>query len=338
MKKKNAIQGKRILFLAPKFFGYENKIKVKMEEMGAIVDFYNERSITKAFDRALLKITPKIFNKRTESYYRAILNDNKDKNYDYIFIVKCEMLTGDILKGLHAFYPKAVFCLYLWDSVKNIKGITEKFQYFDRILSFDSRDVQEFDVMSFRPLFYIDDFKKELSTDKKYKYDISFCGTIHSDRYAIINEVIDICKKKGLRYFTFCYLQSRFIFNLYKFLKREFKNVSESDFSFEKLSGKEISDIVDESRVILDIQHPKQSGLTMRTIEMIGMNKKLITTNADVKRYDFYNSNNILVIDRDRVKIPDGFLINEYQDIDKGIYKKYSLETWINDILFAIKC
>lgn len=81
-----SIRGKRILFLAPAFFGYELKIKHKMEDMGAIVDFYDVRSVTSAIERALLKISPNIFVRKTNKYYGEILKKNHEKDYDYIFI------------------------------------------------------------------------------------------------------------------------------------------------------------------------------------------------------------------------------------------------------------
>ncbi|NMM65096.1 capsular biosynthesis protein CpsH [Clostridium sp. P21] len=333
----HSIKGKRILFLAPSFFGYENKIKDKMEQLGAIVDFYDERSVTKAFDRALLKIVPSVFNKKTFGYYNEILKECKNNKYDYIFVIKCDMLTEEILEKFHVVFPNAIFCLYLYDSVKNIKGVNKKFKYFDRILSFDRQDTLKYPEMKFRSLFYIDDFKKELRTDNKYKYDISFCGTIHSDRFGIIREVTKICKKRKLSFYSFCYLQSKFIYYFYKVVKHEFQYAKKTNFSFVKASSREISDVVDESRVILDIQHPKQTGLTMRTIEMIGMNKKLITTNAEIKEYNFYNPNNILVIDRKNINIPEGFLSTKYVPIDTSIYDKYSITAWIEDILYAIE-
>ena len=48
-----------------------------------------------------------------------------------------------------------------------------------------------------------------------------------------------------------------------------------------------INDIVSlykESEVILDINHPGQNGLTMRTFEALGAGKKLITTNTEIKK------------------------------------------------------
>ena len=60
------IGGKKILFLSPAFFKYENMIADKMREMGAKVDMYDERSVTSAMARALLKISPAIFKKRSK--------------------------------------------------------------------------------------------------------------------------------------------------------------------------------------------------------------------------------------------------------------------------------
>jgi hypothetical protein len=56
-----SIEGKSILFLAPSFFGYELKIKTKMEEMGAIVDYYDERSVSTSIQ--------KIFTQNTSLYF-----------------------------------------------------------------------------------------------------------------------------------------------------------------------------------------------------------------------------------------------------------------------------
>lgn len=71
----------------------------------------------------------------------------------------------------------------------------------------------------------------------------------------------------------------------------------------------------------------------MRTIEMIGLKKKLITTNKDIVNYDFYNENNILVVDRNNFKLDTDFINKPYQELDERIYKKYSLESWIKTLL-----
>lgn len=328
-----SLEGKRVLFISPAFFGYEVKIAEKMTELGANVDYYNERSVTVAYERALLKINPNVFYNKTLRYYNQIIMETSNADYDYVFIIKCEMMPIKIIKKMKRLFPNAVFCLYLYDSLKNIKGVVDKLEYFDRVLSFDSEDVKNDSSIIFRPLFYIDDYKQKHIRNKQYKYDISFIGTIHSDRYKIIKTIKDLAEKNNYTYYFYCYLQSHFIHSYYRLTKKEFVNTKKDDFEFDKIQSSLIAEIIVNSNVVLDIQHPKQTGLTMRTIEMLGMNKKLITTNQNIKKYDFYNSNNIAVIDRNYVEIPKGFLNKQYEKINENIYNRYSLEHWVLEVL-----
>lgn len=328
----DSIEGKKILFFAPAFFGYEDKISKKMRELGAVVDMYDVRSVTTAKDRALLKISPKIFEKKSQEYYDNIIDQNLGKDYDYILIVKCDMTPDSILIRLKKEFPNAKLCLYLWDSIKNIPGIKGKFKYFDTLHSFDIDDCNKNRILKFRPLFYLDEFCKPY-IEREYKYDISFTGTIHSDRFSVINQIKNTINENKMSSYWFCYLQSKFIYYFYKSTKKDFFKTNITDFDFQKKSSDEIAKIVDESKIVLDIQHPKQTGLTMRTIEMIGMNKKLITTNASVKNYDFYNPNNICIVDRKNVQIDPTFLNTTYAPLEKSLYKKYSLQSWIFEVL-----
>lgn len=327
------IEGKKILFIAPDFFGYEQKIADKMIELGAKVDTFDERSVRSSYERALLKVNPRIFNNKTLNYYNQIIKKVSNKSYDYIFVIKCEMMPIEIIKKMRMLFEKATFCLYLYDSLENIKGITTKLKYFDRVLTFDIKDTRENPKMIFRPLFFIDDYKKTAYQEKDYKYDVSFIGTIHSDRYQVIKAVKERANKNQYKTYFYCYLQSKFMFYFYKMTKREFSSVKQSDFQFNKIHSTDVAKIINQSNVVLDVQHPKQTGLTMRTIEMIGMKKKLITTNQSIKEYDFFNPENIAVIDREEMQIPEGFLEKPYQKIPENIYYKYSLENWIIEVL-----
>ncbi len=327
------LTGKRILFIAPAFFGYEQKITEKMIELGAIVDFFDERSIKNSYEKALLKISPHIFYKKTINYYTQIIENISSANYDYIFVIKCEMMPVQIIKKLKDIYRDAVFCLYLYDSLENIRGIKSKLDYFDRVLSFDIEDTKNDSRIIFRPLFFIDDYKKDYIQQEEYKIDVSFIGTVHSDRYRVIKAIKQISENNKYSNYFYCYLQNKFIYYFYKTTKSEFIDSKKDDFQFIKIQSSEIADIIEKTRVVLDVQHPKQTGLTMRTIEMIGMNKKLITTNQSITQYDFFNPENIAVIDRNKVEIPEGFLKKPYQKVSEEIYNRYSLDNWIIDVL-----
>lgn len=324
---------KNILFFSQYFFGYENKIRDKFIELGASVDMFDEMSIKKPFERALLKVSSNIFTSKTNSYYHTILNQLGRKSYDYILFIDCEMPTNQVLDECKRLFPEAKMCLHLWDSIENLRGVPDKFHYFDIVTSFDPDDCDKYKLV-FRPLFFCDEYRVQ-NTKHGYKYDMSFIGTIHSDRFKILRKIKSNLPKRKM--FIYPYLQSKFIYYFYLATKSEFRGTELSNFRFKKISATSIAEAVEKSKTIIDIQHPKQTGLTMRTLEMVGMNKKLITTNQDICRYDFYHPNNICVIDRDNPKINAEFFNTPYEQIPDVIYEKYSITSWILDVLGITK-
>ena len=324
------LKNKKVLLFSPSFFSYEIHIKNAMERNGAQVYYYDERSVTSPFSRAILKIFPWVFNWKTKKYYSKIINKIRDVDIDYILIIRCDMVTTGVIAMLRAAFPKAKLCLHLWDSLKNVKGIRKKIGSFDYVSSFDPDDCKSDKRLHFRPLFYIDSF---LENTEQEKYDLCFCGTVHSDRYYVIKTIFNLAKQNGLKTIHFLYLQSPFIYCFYKLFGKGFKTAKKRDFNFAKKTIEEISRIERESKVVLDIQHPKQTGLTIRTLEMIGAGKKIITTNKDIVRYDFYSPNNILVIERNNPKLNLDFFSSKFVPIPKKIVDKYSIEVWVNDVL-----
>lgn len=326
------LNGKRILLFAVYTFNYQNIICDKLKELGAEVFLYDERSVSSAYEKALLKINPYIFKNKTKRYYSEILKKHEGEQFDYILFIKCDMPDQSVLREIKIAFPDAKLCLHVWDSIENIPHILEKVDLFDHCTSFDRKDSEDYSTFKFRPLFFADEFRKTHEVDQ-YKYDVSFCGTIHSDRYRILKSISKQCESNNMKYFGFHYLQSKFVYYIYKIFKREYRNNRISDFDFVKKTSIEVSQIIEASRCVIDIHHPRQTGLTMRTIEMLGMKKKLITTNLDIENYDFYNTNNICIIDRKNPVLEESFFNKPYIDINKEILEKYSLKSWIYDVL-----
>lgn len=350
--KKSAIAGKKILFFASAFFGYETKIADKMRELGASVDAFDVRSVQRASERALLKLNPRLFDRKTETYYGDIYLHVRRTRYDYVLFVKCDMPTERVLRLYRKRFRQAKFCLHMWDSVGNIPNVKKKFSYFDFISSFDPADCRRYSGFYFRPLYYCDEYRKKAwtgsgigagsETGRKenqknnsggYDHDLCFIGTVHSDRWKILKELKRQADECGLRVFYYPYLQSRFIYWFYKLTKPEFRDADIGEFRFERISGKETAQIVDRSRAVIDIQHPGQTGLTIRTIEMTGMNKKMLTTNADIRNYDFYDPQNIKVISRGAPRLDPEWMVSPGQPLEDHIYRHYSLESWIYGVL-----
>ena len=59
------------------------------------------------------------------------------------------------------------------------------------------------------------------------------------------------------------------------------------------------------------------------------LKKKMITTNKNVVKYDFYNENNILIMGIDKPEKIKDFLRNDYFDIKKDIIDTYEFECWL---------
>lgn len=90
---------------------------------------------------------------------------------------------------------------------------------------------------------------------------------------------------------------------------------------------------VSQSEVILDFANDIHYGISMRTFEAIGYRKKLITNNPLVKKYDFYNPNNIFVIEDDNIDGLELFISTPYIDLPKEIIVKYSFTNWLKYVL-----
>ena len=70
----------------------------------------------------------------------------------------------------------------------------------------------------------------------------------------------------------------------------------------------------------------------MRTLECIGLNKRLITTNQSVINHEFYSTDSVHIIDRQSPTISKHFLKNKFLGYSKEIRYKYSLDGWIHEV------
>ncbi|MBW7844047.1 MAG: hypothetical protein H3C45_00045 [Bacteroidia bacterium] len=329
----NTLSNKKVLFFAPKFFGYELAIKAKLEEMGADVTYFDERPKNTFWTKVFIRINRNIISSQIKKYYNQVLNQTAAKQFDYVFVVNLEAMTPKVIEKLRKQQPNARFILYMWDSIRNKKPAQIAFPLFDWCYSFDRDDANNLTNVVFRPLFFIDTFDTYKWKDKpNVKYDLCFIGTVHSDRYNLISDVKKQLLDSSKSFYFYMYFHNRVLFLYKKFRDVKFLKAPYSEFNFNSISAIEIMNKIKHSFAVFDVQHPYQTGLTMRTIEMIGAERKLITTNKAIAQYDFYNPNNILIIDRNKPILKNEFWDTPYQPIDEEQRKYYSIEGWIKTI------
>lgn len=332
MRLKDKIDNKKILFFSVQTFNLEKEIKKKLEELGAKVDYFDERPSNNNFAKGIIRIKRNFYQKKIDNYYTRILLETKNENYNYLFVNRGEVVPEFFLQNFKKDHPECECIFYTWDSFTNHSHPTQILKYFHKKFTFDPGDAVKYGL-NFRPLFFLDSYKSlDSNNDAKCKYDLLFLGTAHSDRYTISNKVKEWCDINNLKSYCYYFIHGRFVYFYKKIFDKSFQLFDYKKLSFKSLTTNEILELYKNSNVILDINHPGQNGLTMRTFETIGSGKKMITTNSEVKKYPFYNSNNIYVIDRNDVVLDKDFFELPYSPIEKELYYKSSIEGWLKCI------
>ena len=191
-------------------------------------------------------------------------------------------VSEDFITRLKAGNRGARFILYQWDSIRRVPDVARLLPYFDRVLSFDRRDCLQRPDFVFRPLFYRD-APSEPGHEPPPSYDLSFIGWLHSDRFSRLLDVEAEFRGRGLRMYIYLYT------GIGTYLRHLIRGKHRL-LHFRRLPFVQVAKIMAASKCILDLPHAEQNGLTMRTIEAIGMRRKLVTTNMDIVNYDFFVS------------------------------------------------
>lgn len=95
------------------------------------------------------------------------------------------------------------------------------------------------------------------------------------------------------------------------------------------LSYAEVLKKIYNSSILIDIVQPGQAGLTMRVMEAIMLDKKLITNNKYITSEPWYNKNNIFIIGVDSDEDFSSFIINS-TEMDEKVKVYYDFSTWLD--------
>ena len=311
-----------ILLVGINFGNYEKKICDEMKKQGHDVYYmFDSHPKQNAFRRGLGAAAAHKIN----IYYQKKTVRNHDTGLDLVIVIVGRELTADFLDNLKKKNPNARFVLYLWDDVKRVANFESTHLFYDEIFSFDLKDCQ---IMGFShlPLFYTESPQKDI----KKEYDIYSAMFSHSERENIIIEIAKQAKEQGRKYLFYISLG---FFAYYK-RRKEINRKRDPMICYISTPIPEAENYrnMEKSKAILDVQFAGQNGLTMRTIESLGMRNKLITTNPNIKYYDFYNDNNIYIIDRTCPELNLDFMKTPYKELEKNLYEKYNLKTWVQVI------
>lgn len=324
------MSSKKILFIGIGFYDYEQSIIEELKRLGYKVDYYCETPAETIKYKFYRKYLPqKTHDLRAKWIMHIAEKCNTD--YEIIFVIKCEYLSAEALTVIKSKNIQAKFILYLWDSIARIPDIKSKFHFFHKIFSFDRKDCLLHNDFIFNPLFFRQEYNGEESQNS-FVYDIYHMGWFHSDRLKIIKQIDTYCIKNKLRTLLKVYTGYGG-YLIQQIFGGELRNCKRY-LIFKPISAIENRKNILHSKAVLDIAHGLQSGLTMRTIELVGMSRKIITTNIDIKNYDFYDPNNILIIDRAKPELDMSFFETPFRQIPSAIKQYYSLSSWLKRMIY----
>lgn len=102
------------------------------------------------------------------------------------------------------------------------------------------------------------------------------------------------------------------------------RSYRKSAFTTDSLTVEGVASVYGKSKAVIDSPQSGQRGLTMRTLEVLGSNHKLITTNGDIVNYDFYDPANIFVSIGGSVP-PSSFFEEGYRSLPGNVVDSYSI-------------
>ncbi len=324
------LKNKKILVFSP--YGatkhYGEAIVQELVKREAIVYSYDERpsqnSLMKIVIRLFKKKLPQIFN----YYCNSIIRRHKDEAFDYILICRGEAFTPSSIGLLRSSFPSAKIILFFWD-ILGCADLRDNIPYADKAYSFDPDDVSNNKGLIFRPTFFVPEYT--IINNKTTKInDVVFIGTLHSNRHIIIKNIKTYFNSIGRSLFTYLYVPSILVY--LKDLILKYPYIKFSEVKFNPISVQDTIKLLEKSKAIFDINYTSQKSLSTRAYEAMASGLKYITTNKEVQNYDFYNPNNILIVDIEAPNIPQEFLDSPFQPVPAQILYKYSVSGLVDDL------
>jgi hypothetical protein len=175
--------------------------------------------------------------------------------------------------------------------------------------------------LNYNTQFYLKSLAKDgkeydiLKDGKELKYDILYVGA-DKGRRAWLKEFERSCMQKGL--FAHFIISS----------SNNQKSKANKDHD-KGLSYNEIVKLIIDSRAILDYYADNTAGISLRPLEALFFDKKLITNSVSAQSLDFFSKENVFILGKDCDENLVDFINSPLKPIDEAIIQKYDFQNWL---------
>ncbi|MGL4865413.1 MAG: hypothetical protein ACRC3I_04195 [Cetobacterium sp.] len=287
--------------------------KLKEIRSDKVIINYTYKKVSK-FLRLFRRIHMKMFAYNQDIWYEEWKTIKEIKT----IILFDSILSINIIDFLKKKYPEARIIFWFWNPIKDESIILNLKSKEIEIWSFDLNDCKKYNL-KINTQFYFETYLDSPSL-KFQKEKIYFIGS-DKGRIIKIKKFLEEIKKIG----------KNIDLKIQVLKDNKTKNCVALDVEVLALPipySKIIQDI-EESTILLEICQDNQTGLTLRALEALMFNKKLITNNKNIINYDFYKKENIFIIGEKREL--NHFLEAEYSAISYEIKENYLFKTWLEN-------
>ena len=316
----------KICVISFDFWGYDAHIVETLKEKGIEANHIKIGAVSyENFGERLTNFFSKVFLGKNLKYQKRqkFVIEQLDKlgHQDQILVLNADTFDHSTLEYMKKCANR--FITFLYDNLDRCP-VQDKLHFFDKIYSFDDKDIEKHGferLTNYNYLPFLSQEKQNPSEDALY---ITSYDKKRIKQLDILSQKFD---ELGLK------------FDLYVIGKKSWKNQLMKPFSKNKIvftrkriNHENLPEFYKRTKVILDLMRENQYGLSFRVFEAMALEKKIITDNEKIKNYDFYNPNNILVLNKDFSNITKEFFETPYQSLPEEIYKKYTLEKWVERV------
>lgn len=242
------------------------------------------------------------------------------KKYKTI-IVFAHPLYRKIVKHIRMIAPDSRIIVWYLDPYESCKLEIDKEDRIDQV-SFDYYDCQKYGFKYSNAFYCYEDGETVDEGEAFQNTDVFFIG-LDKGRYKEVSRIKTVLENKGItcdiniakeRWTSISFIE------MLRRINRKYDNL---------MPYSDVIVHIKNSKALLDINQSNQSGVSQRPLEALLYNRKLITNNRFIKKMDFFNSNNIYVIENGSLEGIEEFISLPMVRISDEIKQRYTFEGWI---------
>ena len=202
--------------------------------------------------------------------------------------------------------------LWLWNTASQLNQL-KLVSFFSQVWTFDFDDARKHHFLLNTQFYFLPEYNNDENDEIVY-----FRG-LDKGRYKAVSYIVENLKRLGYSY------------NIK--IKRDISSPVDDIFDLltdETISYESMIADIRKSKAILDINKPGQTGFTLRIMEALYYDKKIITNNRALATASFYDKRMIFIIGKDDITKLGAFLSGENDPYPSECKEYYSFRSWLD--------